>query len=150
RRTDHQGPVCIPLSAHTEEALKAYAHQLSLFLQPPGATQFVPINLVDLAYTLQVGREAMKERVMFVVADLPELVVALNAFSAGREAGANYWRGRVDMGREALNPLAADEDAGDMLASWISKGKLAKLAQLWTRGFPMDWRLLYGMDRPQR
>ena len=37
-----------------------------------------------------------------------------------------------------------------MLASWIAKGKLDKIAQLWTRGFTMDWRLLYGEKRRRR
>src|SRR5262249_34447060 len=107
-------------------------------------------NLLELAYTLQVGREAMKERVMFVVTDLPELLAALDAFSAGRDVGDNYWRGRMGMGRETLNLLAADEDAEGILSRLISKGKFDKIAQLWTRGLPMDWRLLYGTHRPQR
>src|SRR5262249_49476468 len=140
----------IPLSARTAEALHAYAHRLSRFLQPPGAAQPVPIDLLDLAYTLQVGREAMRERVMFVVADLPALVAALNAFSAGRDDVVQCWQGQADIGREALSPLATDEDAADMLASWIHKGKLPQIARLWTRGFAIDWHLLYGAARPRR
>jgi polyketide synthase PksN len=149
-RTGHHGSVCIPLSARTDEALKTYAQQLGLFLQPSGATRLAPLNLVDLAYTLQLGREPMKERVMFVVADLPALVAALHAFSEGRDDIASCWQGRVDLGRETLSPLAADEDAGHMLAGWITKGKLDKIAQLWTRGFAVDWAMFYGADRPRR
>ena len=98
-------PVCIPLSARTGEALKSYAKELGRFLQASKATQPVSITLEDLAYTLQVGREAMQERVMFVVADLSELVAALHAFSEDGDGVANCWLGRVDLGSRHAEPV---------------------------------------------
>ena len=57
-------PVMIPLSAKNKDRLQAYAKKLLAFIQGEllRETEEPKINLVDLAYTLQVGREAMEER----------------------------------------------------------------------------------------
>jgi hypothetical protein len=61
----------IPLSAKADDRLRDYALKLLDFLAPddPGAM----VRLADLAYTLQVGREAMRHRVTFLVGHIGEL-----------------------------------------------------------------------------
>ena len=54
------------------------------------------IHLADVAHTLQVGREAMKERVLFLVRTIPELVAKLKDFAAGKGSIDGCWVGRVD------------------------------------------------------
>jgi len=44
------------------------------------------LRLDDLAYTLQVGREPMACRVVFLVRSLAELKARLEEFVAGKEA----------------------------------------------------------------
>ncbi|MCP5054258.1 MAG: type I polyketide synthase, partial [bacterium] len=66
----------VPLSAKNTDRVYAYAGKLLAFLQDPqdsqGSTGMPALR--DLAYTLQVGREAMESRVIFVVQSLAELV----------------------------------------------------------------------------
>jgi amino acid adenylation domain-containing protein len=57
----------IMLSAKTKTALRVYAHDLSRFLQKNDK-----IDLADLAYTLQVGREDFQNRLFLVVQDSNE------------------------------------------------------------------------------
>ena len=54
-----QNPAIIVLSAKNEERLKEQAQRLLTAIQEQ---QFTDADLADMAYTLQVGREAMEER----------------------------------------------------------------------------------------
>ena len=45
-----------------------------------GPSAFAEPDLVDIAYTLQVGREAMEERLALIVNSLAELAQKLEAF----------------------------------------------------------------------
>ena len=55
----------VPLSAKADDRLRDYALKLLEFLAPDGPGAMV--KLADLSYTLQVGREAMRRRVAFLV-----------------------------------------------------------------------------------
>jgi len=107
------------------------------------------IDLEALAYTLQVGREAMRYRVVFLVRDVAELYECLTAFADGATVSEGCWRGDVPQGKRA-EPLAADEESRKHVARWISEGKLDKVAEAWARGDTVDWQLLYGEERPPR
>src|SRR5262249_4897854 len=67
-------PVFVPLSARTADRLTVYAENLWHFLASPAGQD---VHLADVAHTLQVGREAMQERVLFLVRDIPELIAKL-------------------------------------------------------------------------
>jgi acyl transferase domain-containing protein/acyl carrier protein len=108
-----------------------------------------PVDLEALAYTLQVGREAMKCRVAFLVRDIAELHERLTAFAEGRTVIAGCWRAEVSQGKQS-DFLAADEVSREFVARWISEGELDKVAEAWTRGGVVDWQLLHGEDRPPR
>ncbi|MBJ8193986.1 hypothetical protein JDS79_45640, partial [Bacillus cereus] len=60
----------VVLSAKSEGQL---LEQAQLLLAAIGEHPFTDSSLVDIAYTLQVGREAMEERLAFVVGSLREL-----------------------------------------------------------------------------
>src|SRR5262249_17357444 len=104
REPSTSAPELVPLSARTDEALMAYAATLQTFLEAHGSNE--GLALADVAHTLQVGREAMPERVMFLVRDIPELVARLAAFRRGDLE--HCWRGSVAPGSKRL--LRADED----------------------------------------
>lgn len=108
------------------------------------------VELSKLAYTLQVGRTEMEERVVFIVNDLPELIVKLEAFVKGEENIAGCWKGQSKKSVEAINFLNADHDFLETIHKWIAKGKLKEIARLWVKGYEMDWVLLYGKERPYR
>jgi acyl transferase domain-containing protein len=46
--------------------------------------------------------------------------------------------------------LAEDEDADALVANWIAKRKMNKLAEAWSAGVEIDWRQLYGVTKPRR
>lgn len=83
-----QCPALVLLSAKNKERLHAYAGKLAGHLQPD--SDYRTVDLHALAYTLQVGREAMEERAAFLVRDLPELVAGLRLLAGEKTASAPY------------------------------------------------------------
>ncbi|QAT84740.1 polyketide synthase [Corallococcus coralloides] len=93
----------------------------------------------DLAYTLQTGRMAMKERVAFVARDVPELLRLMDAFLRGGtgpaiHAGSAPAKGRFQglrgRGTEAPEPTAETASPDVLAARWVA-------------GEDVDWRALY-------
>ncbi|MBM0104580.1 SDR family NAD(P)-dependent oxidoreductase [Steroidobacter sp. S1-65] len=138
-------PVIVPLSARTAEQLTQKMRDLLDFVRTEGGRR---IDLTSLAYTLQVGREAMDERLCFVVESVPELERVLRACLDG-DTG-EVFRGHVKAHKETLALFAADAAFEQALDQWIEQRSLAKLAELWVRGLDLDWQKFYGQQRPRR
>ncbi|MFE5212552.1 SDR family NAD(P)-dependent oxidoreductase, partial [Streptomyces sp. NPDC056600] len=79
----HRGPVVLPLSARTPQALRDQAALLGRFLAPRPATDLRPT-----AHALATGRAALDHRAALVAADPAEALAALDALAAGDTAGA--------------------------------------------------------------
>ena len=107
-------------------------------------------DLAAIAYTLQVGREAMDERLAFMASSLDELKAGLQAFLHEEEShGETLYRGQIDRYKEALALLVADEDMAIAIDAWIAKGKYDKLLELWVKGLYIDWHKLYSAAGPR-
>ncbi len=142
-----QAPCVIILSARNEKRLLERVGQLHRFLEGHPAP-----SLADLAYTLQVGRQAMEERLGFIASSIGNVSELLEKVLKGKPT-AGIRRGRVlDGAVDTLRVLAEDDDLdlGAAVARWISKGKLEKVIDLWVSGMDIDWTLLYGPVRPRR
>ena len=72
-------PVIIILSARNEERLKEQAFNLKAYLE-----ESKELNLYDVAYTLQVGRESMEDRLAIIAKDTAELIEQLSAYYEGK------------------------------------------------------------------
>ncbi|GDY71501.1 hypothetical protein SAV31267_009860 [Streptomyces avermitilis] len=107
-------PVLFLLSARDDERLRVYASQAVRFLQ----TQHV--DLADLCFTTQVGREAMDARLAVLSTDGAEIVTALRRFADGGPA-----------------PEIADG------------GELGEQARSWLLGAEVDWSARHA-GRPGR
>ncbi|WP_115460544.1 SDR family NAD(P)-dependent oxidoreductase, partial [Enterobacillus tribolii] len=142
--TPETKPVVIVLSARNEERLRVRISQLCDDLQQRA------VNLTDLAYTLQVGREAMSARLAMVVSDVPQLLAKLRAVSTGDAEAGTLFRGNVKKSAGGLALFSQDDDLQHTLGVWIAKGKLDRLADLWVQGVDVDWRRLYDGITPQR
>ncbi len=94
------------------------------------------LHLVDLAYTLQVGRDAMAERLAIMVSDLTELHAKLVAFLRGESPIAGLYRGTV---------LRLEFGGG---AHSAGSAPLEDLARAWVHGAEIDWRSLYDKIPP--
>ncbi|MBV9496787.1 MAG: polyketide synthase dehydratase domain-containing protein, partial [Acidobacteria bacterium] len=128
----------ILLSARTPERLREQAEQLL-------AANIADADLADVAYTLQVGREAMEERVAFVASSVAELKAKLQSFLNGE---AQSHRGKAQKGDASLATLAGDDTFQTAVTKWIEQGRVEMLLDLWIKGLDFDWtRLHAGADR---
>ncbi|WP_313913627.1 SDR family NAD(P)-dependent oxidoreductase, partial [Tahibacter sp.] len=142
----HSAAALVVLSARNAERLRAQAQRLLAHLERDD----VPLS--DLAYTLQVGRQAFDHRLAIVAADAVQLKARLAAFvETGTVSGdEDGFVGECRQHRDAVGLLTDDEDSAELVAKWLAKGKLRKLAQLWIKGFSVDWKRLYGQGAPRR
>ena len=90
----------------------------------------------------------MDERLLFLVRNLDELTTGLRGFLDGEQRAAQYRRGHAKQGSDLLGLFAADDELHGLFAQWVASGKVDKIAELWTRGLPVDWASLYGPGRP--
>jgi amino acid adenylation domain-containing protein len=137
-------PELLVLSARNETRLQQSAANLLKFLAANST-----VALAKVAYTLQVGREAMEERLAFVARSLEEAKQMLSAYLQGKRSPELYQH-RV----EELDPAAALLVSGDeghgFVRKTVNSRSLGKLGLLWTRGVDIDWDLLYEGIRPLR
>ncbi|MEC3614235.1 type I polyketide synthase [Bacillus stercoris] len=140
-------PAVIVLSAKNEERLQKRAEDL---LDAIRKQKYVEADLHRIAYTLQVGREAMNERLAFVAETMQELEEKLNECISGTENREYVYRGQVKRNKEAIAAFAADEDMSKTIEAWLQKGKYAKVLDLWVRGLRIDWSTLYQDQKPRR
>ncbi|MER5705086.1 beta-ketoacyl synthase N-terminal-like domain-containing protein [Micromonospora sp. NPDC002296] len=110
-------PQLVPLSARTAERLRVKAAELAAALRGPLAGA----DLVDVAYTLQVGREPTAERAVVVAGSVAELADLLDRIAAG--------------------------EGGDTRAV---PAELAEPARRWTAGEPVAWARLHLGAAPRR
>jgi len=134
------------LSAKTPQQLRQRAADLLRHLRPRLDT----IDLAAVAYTLQVGREAMEERLGVVVSSAEELAGKLQAYLDGDAEVEGIHQGRVVRGIEALSLFSTDSDLKEAIDKWIAHGKLSKLLELWVNGMDLDWSRVYGEVKPAR
>ncbi len=87
----HRGGTDVPgvvlLSAKDESRLREASKNLAGFCR-----SHPMVSLSDLAYTLQIGREAMNERMGLVVGSVSELERELEKFVEGQHTRREYWR----------------------------------------------------------
>lgn len=96
----YQEPHIIVLSARTEDRLKAYALKLAHYLELPEAET---ASLRDIAYTLQLGREAFAERMAITAGSVSELKGLLDEFNQGRLPDGKVFRGISKASRITLS-----------------------------------------------
>ncbi|WP_371400213.1 SDR family NAD(P)-dependent oxidoreductase [Bacillus wiedmannii] len=110
---------------------------------------FSDSSLADIAYTLQVGREVMEERLAVIVGSIKELEEKLQSFVEDKEEIFALYCGQVKRNKEIMN-MFIDEDLQKVVGTWIVKGKYEKLLELWVKGLNVDWNMLYDEERPNR
>ena len=145
-RTDDAGPWLVPLSARTAEQLQARVRQLAAFLRREGSN----IDPASLSYTLQVGREAMDERIVLLVDSIDDLGRRLEALVDGRRIDPQPPQGNARKHREFLAACRADADFAARRDDWLAQRDLARIAEHWVKGVDIDWARLYGDTRPVR
>lgn len=142
-----QKPAIIVLSARTREQL---TQQVKHLLEALIAQKLCEDDLADIAYTLQVGREAMEERMAFIVLSIKELEEKLKEFLEGKTDISNLYLGQVKRNNDSVTMFTTDEDLKEAVSKWIKKSKYEKLLNLWVKGLSINWDELYGEAKPCR
>jgi 3-oxoacyl-(acyl-carrier-protein) synthase/pimeloyl-ACP methyl ester carboxylesterase/acyl carrier protein len=139
--------VAIVLSARDEVRLGEVVQRLLDRLQDGTLSDR---DLPAIAFTLQVGREAMDERLAFVADSLADVVRRLHDLRDGRDDGDAIHRGRVQRNHPAGARWANSASGEAELSSWIESGAMEALAARWVEGMPIDWPRLYPHGTPRR
>ncbi|MER6405749.1 SDR family NAD(P)-dependent oxidoreductase [Streptomyces viridosporus] len=139
-------PELLVLSAKDDERLREKAQALLTWLAGPGQDA----DPADIAYTLQVGREAMEERLALIADGRDALCERLRAFLDGEQETANVFRGSVRQNKDAVTLLEADEEMRDLVQQWLAQGRHDKLANVWVKGLALDWMSLARDTEPLR
>ena len=127
RSTDSSSPHLLMLSAKTQTALDLTTHRLREFL-----INNEPVNMSDVAYTLQIGRKAFPYRRYLVCADRQDAITAF-----GQENSKRALSNRSDESRRPvilLLPGVGDQYVGmgyDLYERWtVFKREVDRCAQI--------------------
>ena len=151
----------IVLSAKNEDRLKEVVKNLHTYLTGnrescsaglPSLALREPetVNLHKIAYTLQVGREAMDERLAFVVKSEKDLLNTLRTLIESEMSCENAYRGniRANKGKSGLG--ASKPEIEKFIATKDQRKELTELGRMWVLGMVVDWDQLYGDVKPKR
>lgn len=147
REAINVSPVLVLLSAQNEARLRESAQRLMT------AIETYPLDdtdLADMAFTLQVGREAMEVRLGFAAESMADVRRKLAAYLAGERAIEDFHLGDVKLTRETVDIFNADEELQEAIEKWLQRDKYVKLLELWVKGLSFDWLRFYKAVRPHR
>ncbi len=144
-----QNPAVIVLSAKNEERLRA---QAQLLLDAIEKDNLRDCDLMNMAYTLQNGREAMDERLGFIVETIEELKDKLTRFIIGNYGfDQSFFRGRVvEEENGIISVLTEDQGMENVIRGWTFNNDYSKLLRLWVKGLKVNWADMYKNMQLQR
>ncbi|BAP56505.1 polyketide synthase [Thioploca ingrica] len=136
--------VIIPLSAQTQAQLDQRVAELLAWLKSDS------VNLHSLAYTLQLGREAMEYRLGVVVSSIQELRNRLTDYLSKKQTTERLYIGNSHQLSEATAPFKSEENQQQTIKKWLEQPELEPLLKLWVKGVTVDWGQFYTTTTPQR
>ena len=146
-RVPATSPAVIVLSARSEEQLRERARQLADAIQTQSLND---ADLADVAYTLQVGRDAMAERLAMVVTSTASLVQRLEEFAGNRAHPGAWFRGATKVGRSFLPPAEGSNGRRSPAPS-VEAGNYDEVLKAWVNGSAIHWDAHYPTaSRPRR
>ncbi|KFF11195.1 SDR family NAD(P)-dependent oxidoreductase [Flavobacterium hydatis] len=137
QKYDQPIPIWV-MSAKSEKQLKEYVEKLLYFIK--NQEQLLP---EEVAYTLQVGREAMSHRLAFYATTIEEATAQLKAYLD--EVSLDYYYGIT--AQDAL----IKEDVLDAEIKNLWKNREVRLLELWSSGRNIEWSAYYNKKQlPQK
>jgi acyl transferase domain-containing protein/acyl carrier protein len=117
----------IILSAKTLAALKRRVMDMKQWLDTKGDN----LSVLDLSFTLAVGRSAFEERLAFLACDINQVRAGLEQFLTSRDRGIRLWRGPSS-------------------EQWMYGREYKEVGEAWVQGNSIDWSSLYVGLVPRR
>ncbi|QWF85161.1 hypothetical protein HUW46_08615 [Amycolatopsis sp. CA-230715] len=131
------GVQLVVLSAKTSDRLATSVRRMHDFLEGDRSAA-----LADIAFTSQLGREALTERLAVVVESREELQNALAHYLTDTENVALY-RGNTEDDVSPLGTVLSGARGEEFLAGLVADGDLRHIAEVWVRGVRVPWRGLH-------
>jgi acyl transferase domain-containing protein/acyl carrier protein len=141
----------IPLSGKTQTALEQKLKDMITWLEKKGNGR----QLRDISYTLLVGRSHFSFRSVLIARDMTELKRKIRAIPEGEEID-DYLTNTLKETPGTFKPVTQHEPALQQMGEAVIKElqqnpltgseykkKLLELADLYTKGYDMDWQDLY-------
>ncbi|MEL7147301.1 MAG: beta-ketoacyl synthase N-terminal-like domain-containing protein, partial [Bacteroidota bacterium] len=119
QRPNRQQPnkkVVFVLSARNEKRLRVYAERMLNALE---TGNYSDDDLVDIAYTLQEGRDALESRLAIVASAVAEVAAQLKTYLEGA-THSNLFVGKVAKENEAIDALVDDQEFQAQLVQWMT------------------------------
>ena len=133
------GKQIIILSANTSESLHRAVKKLLAYFEE------TTCELNDVAYTLQVGRNVLNERIAFVAETMEDVKKTLRAYQEGNR-GAIYAGNYVDNKDSGKIPAVSKSQ----IQTYFDEGELEKLASLWADGAEIDFNYAWKKEKANR
>ncbi|WP_181899167.1 SDR family NAD(P)-dependent oxidoreductase [Lachnotalea glycerini] len=138
KRTDRE---IIVLSAKSESMLKKRVEDLLDVMEKKA---FQDTMLADMAYTLQVGRKAMEERLAVVVGSIEELKEKLRTYLLlGSNGIEDCYTGKAKKTYDSIETFSNNEEQKERQNRWLQTGSYEKLLGDWVKGLNLNWADLY-------
>ena len=125
----------IVLSAKNEERLIEYAQLMLEHLQQGN------VLIADFAYTLQVGRDEMPERLAIVASDIDELILHFESFINNNLENKSIYRDTSTNKSKRYPEICEQYDSKASIKKLTQSDDLMSLAALWVCGKNIDWNL---------
>ncbi len=155
---EYMGPVEVPslaekpverrellvFSAKSAERLRAVVQRVVQYMKDNES-----ISVAELAYTLQLGREAMDFRLAIVGSDRKELIHSLELYlgtapeNSHRQASLPFYEGTVTKNSSWIKELTTGEVGNSMIRLVLAEPDLEKIALMWTQGVEIPWEHLH-------
>jgi amino acid adenylation domain-containing protein len=141
----------IVLSALNQDRLKVYAENLAHFLsKKTSVRQQRPVTLASVAYTLQIGRKAMNERLALIASTISEAAEKLTQYANTESDIPGLYTSQVKNGNTDFGLLLQGRAGAEYKRIIIEDRNLDRLAQLWVSGAEIEWHLLYPETTPPK
>lgn len=147
---EKSGEQVIIFSAMTKEILIEKMQMFLKFIENSSAIGSEH-TLTNIAYTLQIGREEMEERIGIVVSTIDELTHVLREVLSGKKNMINVYRGNKSLIEELdVDIIGSDKDDFEFIELLIKRNNVSRLLKLWTLGSLIEWNKLYDGLNPRK
>lgn len=133
------------LSAQQRDRLDVYAKKILQFFEKQNRQTF---SLSSCIYTLQIGREAFKERIAIVFETLDDLMEKLNIF-LDKKSHPDIFLSLRDSLNDMIEMSGIQEEFKEFVSTFSPSYSPKIIGKLWAQNIKIDWNALYEAPYPQ-